>query len=461
MSTTTTTATLDARVRGYAEAVRLHLADLGPDAVDELTDGLEADLADSLADRSATFAEADDAGAVPDLATVFGPADQYAAELRSAAGLPPASTAPSAKAGLRQSLRGARARWLRLWEPLTTSPAWARFRALLTDLRPFGWVARGWLVAAFVDGWMRQGPWMLVPRHGVALFWFAIAVLVSVQWGRGRWQPFKWVKALATLATVVALLAVVPMSDNTIHSARWGWDQRGASWVQEDGVFVDGHPVTNIFPFDADGRPLENVQLFDEAGRPIQTRPADWASTRSRSTTGRGAGSRAPHQTTAGCGATCSRSRCSGRGSWAGTAPASPSRSQARSRRRLPGRSSSHRSASRCRRRRRLWLTTRLSLRRSRPRARSRLRTSLRQPRVRRPTRRPSRPSLRRTFPRRSRASSPRVDGVRGGPGHPRSGPPSRGQTTVREATPPYRGRLPAMACLARSVGVDFRHASD
>ena len=276
MSTTTTTATLDARVRGYAEAVRLHLADLGPDAVDGLTDGLEADLADSLADRSATFAEADDAGAVPDLATVFGPADQYAAELRSAAGLPPASTAPSAKAGLRQSLRGARARWLRLWEPLTTSPAWARFRALLTDLRPFGWVARGWLVAAFVDGWMRQGPWMLVPRHGVALFWFAIAVLVSVQWGRGRWQPFKWVKALATLATVVALLAVVPMSDNTIHSARWGWDQRGASWVQEDGVFVDGHPVTNIFPFDADGRPLENVQLFDEAGRPIQTRPADW-----------------------------------------------------------------------------------------------------------------------------------------------------------------------------------------
>ncbi|MFP3714969.1 hypothetical protein [Puerhibacterium sp. TATVAM-FAB25] len=42
---------LDAHVRGYAQAVRLHLADLGPEVVEDLTDGLEADLAEALADR--------------------------------------------------------------------------------------------------------------------------------------------------------------------------------------------------------------------------------------------------------------------------------------------------------------------------------------------------------------------------------------------------------------------------
>ena len=46
-----TTMLLD-RVAAYAQAVRSHLADLGPETADELTDGLEADLAEELADRS-------------------------------------------------------------------------------------------------------------------------------------------------------------------------------------------------------------------------------------------------------------------------------------------------------------------------------------------------------------------------------------------------------------------------
>jgi len=38
-------------VTAYAAAVRRALADLGPDQVEELTDGLEANLADALADE--------------------------------------------------------------------------------------------------------------------------------------------------------------------------------------------------------------------------------------------------------------------------------------------------------------------------------------------------------------------------------------------------------------------------
>ena len=41
-------------VRRYAAAVRAALADLGPETVDDLTDGLEANLVDALADERST-----------------------------------------------------------------------------------------------------------------------------------------------------------------------------------------------------------------------------------------------------------------------------------------------------------------------------------------------------------------------------------------------------------------------
>ena len=46
----TIASTLSAHVRGYAQAVRLHLADLGPDLAEDLTDGLEADLTEAVLD---------------------------------------------------------------------------------------------------------------------------------------------------------------------------------------------------------------------------------------------------------------------------------------------------------------------------------------------------------------------------------------------------------------------------
>ena len=50
MSVLDTTDALD--VAGYAAAVRRSLADLGAEQVDDLTDDLEADLAEALADES-------------------------------------------------------------------------------------------------------------------------------------------------------------------------------------------------------------------------------------------------------------------------------------------------------------------------------------------------------------------------------------------------------------------------
>jgi len=67
------TTTLDyEQVTAFAKAVRRELTDLGPDTLDDLTDGLEADLADKLADGEP-----------------LGDPAAYAAELRAAAGVEP------------------------------------------------------------------------------------------------------------------------------------------------------------------------------------------------------------------------------------------------------------------------------------------------------------------------------------------------------------------------------------
>jgi hypothetical protein len=39
--------------------------------------------------------------------------------------------------------------------------------------------------------------------------------------------------------------------------------------IPQDGVWVGGTEVRNVFPYDAQGNPLTDVQLFDENGRPI------------------------------------------------------------------------------------------------------------------------------------------------------------------------------------------------
>ena len=82
MTALDTTDVLD--VAGYAAAVRRSLADLGPEQVDDLTDDLEADLAEALDDERHV---AHGRGVLEQ----FGPPEDYAAELRAAAGLAPAT----------------------------------------------------------------------------------------------------------------------------------------------------------------------------------------------------------------------------------------------------------------------------------------------------------------------------------------------------------------------------------
>ena len=292
---------IDAHVRGYAQAVRIHLADLGPDVVEDLAGGLESDLAEAVADRLPAATDGDDV--VLDLTRVFGHPSQYATELRTAAGLPLAVASRRRPGRVRAALRARGARlvqsWRRAWEPLTSTPGWQALREALDELTPVWWVARGWLLGSFVSGLFgSNGEFLVVPSDGAGVFWVVVGVVLSVQWGRGRWMPWRWMPRFVVLASVVALVTALPMSLSTQERIEQGdgnlWSQGYNAGLRDaeaggvrqgspvawgdvsspsgmDGVWVDGMQVSNIFAYDANGDPLRGVQLFDDRGRPVRT----------------------------------------------------------------------------------------------------------------------------------------------------------------------------------------------
>ncbi|ACZ31691.1 hypothetical protein Xcel_2677 [Xylanimonas cellulosilytica DSM 15894] len=292
------TTMLDAHVRGYAQAVRLHLAHLGPDLVEDLTSGLEADLAEAVADRTPVLSDGPDDVAL-DLSKLFGPPARYADELRTAAGLP-APVAARRRGRLRTAVRARVSRlrqgWSSAWAPLTTSPGWHRLREALADLVPVWWVARGWVIGSWFAAAFTGRGFTLVPVETSSLVVVVVATAVSIQWGRGRWLPWAWMPRFVTVASVAAVLLALPLVDATQRSIRNGdgsdwsrgyqaavaegratgsagtpvaWDAASPSGM--DGVWVDGQQVSNLFAYDADGDPLRGVQLFDDRGRAVRT----------------------------------------------------------------------------------------------------------------------------------------------------------------------------------------------
>jgi len=290
------TAVLLEHVRAYATAVRSYLADLSAEQVDDLTDGLEADLAEACADPRGPVATgeipmvdpagllADAAGtSMFDLTQRFGPAVEYAAELRSAAGLEPGQ-AP----GHRRFRDGAASLWGRARAasgPVRSSAPWQAVGAFLVALAPLWWVLRGWVVFAvflglsdYLHGWESQH---FVPRAPLTQVLLIAVVLGSVQVGRGLGRSRTWSRRTLGVVNVVAIVFVVPMLagfDTTVHqrlAARGPFPvfvrERVAAPAPQNGVFVGGVQVSNLFMYDAAGNPLDQVQVFDDRGRPVRT----------------------------------------------------------------------------------------------------------------------------------------------------------------------------------------------
>ncbi len=259
---TTTALTHEERATEFAAAVREHLADLPAAELDELRDGLQADVAERL----------EDGGELGDTAA-------YAAELRQAAGLPErsetVSTAAKPKRTIRESLRetgiSIAKRTRTFW---AATPARRAIVEFLVSLRPVWWVLRGMIVAWALL--MLAGHPVVngVPISPLALLLTGALVVVSVQWGRGRWALQGWLVVLRRIASVVAVVLVIPVVGVTVNAISSPVYVDSEPFVRE-GLFSNEDSITNIFAFDCTGAPLNGVQLFDQDGQPITTLQGD------------------------------------------------------------------------------------------------------------------------------------------------------------------------------------------
>lgn len=248
-----------AQVRDYVSAVRHCLHDLEPEELDDLTSGMHADLAELLAERGGQ------------LEAILGSPARYAAELRSAAGLP---ESPSRRvrvlevAELRRTATEVLGRLRVRWPWL--GPTWA----FIVTLRPAWWVLRG-LLLAFVGRWLvgddRRG---LMPSR--AFEWVAAAALVvaSVWWARnsGRSRPAVLLTLAVNAVSVVALLGVLSTATATEY-------YESVAAPIPSGLFLDGSEVRNIYAYDADGKRLTDIRLFDDQGHPLAPYAVDASGT--------------------------------------------------------------------------------------------------------------------------------------------------------------------------------------
>ena len=246
-----TTSTVQPEIVRFAAGVRAALADLPAEEVDDLTEGLEADLAESLAE---------------DLRRTLPDPVAYAAELRLAAGLPGRVPRPTVRNRLADVWRDEAARTR---SAIADNPALASFVDFVLTLRPAWWIVRAWiatwlLAALFGEerGFAFEPVWF-VPLLG--------ATIVSVQWGRGRWQ-FTGLRQIVVIGNIVAAVALVPVlaaADSNMGDTYYETDYADPGAPTAEGLSMDGQPVTNIYAYDSAGNKLTGVQLFDVDGKPI------------------------------------------------------------------------------------------------------------------------------------------------------------------------------------------------
>jgi len=244
-------------VAAYLAAVRSELADLRADERDDLLAEVEASLLDAAEESDAP------------IAARLGPPADFAAELRSAAGLTTPTTTP----------RPRRSRLVDAWR----SPRAKSARRVLVELAPLWWVARACVVVA-VLAWLLGASWSvsmpIVPRiggAGLGLVVLLLAIVGSVALGlrerTGTGRAGRVGVALNVLLALAAVPAVVGLIDRVSEGPPTVY-----AFVETPtripGLALDGAPIENVYPYSREGRLLLDVLLFDQQGRPINVRPA-------------------------------------------------------------------------------------------------------------------------------------------------------------------------------------------
>lgn len=260
-------------VAAFVAQVRGLLGDLSEEDRLELTEGLEADLADQVAERGG--------GALGD-------PEAYARELRAAAGFDPVprrrARTPRARS-VPEVLDGVRG-W---WDTQVARPRVAPVWSVAAALRPVWWFFRAWIAAVLLcvamPGYTPWGfTWLPGVSNELGLVILGACVVGSTLVGMGRVWPGGASASHGTAARVVLIglnlfaLAMIPAAEQRYQDAEWAQVQEygfaDSSWTADVGVLNRGEQVCNIAAYDADGQPLTGVQLFDQAGRPLDVRCA-------------------------------------------------------------------------------------------------------------------------------------------------------------------------------------------
>ncbi|MBM6402059.1 hypothetical protein [Phycicoccus sonneratiae] len=233
-------------VRAYIGAVRAWLADLPADDVEELTFGMEADLAERAAEGDIRLGD------------LLGEPEEYAAELRSAAGLPlrtaPVEAPPSpgwlaeVSAAFWSAGTGAVDRW-----------PWLR------DLQPVWWVLRGLVAGWAVAMVLGTGHSVLLPALGAA------ASFVLRRWMAHASTP-RGLRAVVVAGNVLAVVLLLPAT--LWYLERGAGDGPAPSDAYPaPGLVLDGAEVGNLYVYDAQGHRVEGARVLTQDGRGVYTNP--------------------------------------------------------------------------------------------------------------------------------------------------------------------------------------------
>jgi hypothetical protein len=258
------------QAQDYLAAVERELADLPIDDRSALLEDLSLHL-------EALAAEDDDRP----IAVRLGQPSTYAADLRSAAGLPARGAAESTTAGSVQA-----------WADTVRAsavyrralPALRGGGRLLVDLRPAWWVLRGYLVVlvpCLLDREYAENIPVPAPMgsHVLGVLLVVAAVAGSVVLGR-RTLP-KALRGVVVAAGVLLALAAAVLANgirsdlrNELFANAWA---SGPPVPDEAYPLLSRYgPVTDVFPYAADGTPLEGVLLYDQDGRPLHVGFQEW-----------------------------------------------------------------------------------------------------------------------------------------------------------------------------------------
>lgn len=235
---------LDPEVSAYVGLVRMALRDLQVEEVEDLTGGLEADLAELAAESEEP------------LIARLGEPSAYAAELRLAAGFPPAGAA---------QIEPAESWWHR--DRRVLRERWARAQAehpWLEKLRPGWWLLRGavliWILIGIAGG-----------NAGVVLLSLGAALSFWVGLRQDGWNG--WPRRLVIWANVLAALLFLPFLAENRFGGGYVGPSEAIEVVPSEGVYVDGEQPAGFYVYDSSGQRVEGARIFTDRGESVTVDP--------------------------------------------------------------------------------------------------------------------------------------------------------------------------------------------